>query len=361
VSKIPQTRQGHRPVAIVGFSQSKSLRADRASNEVEMLLPIVHDVFEKAHLTKDEIGFICSGSTDYLIGGPFSFVTALDAIGVWPPKTESHVEMDAAWALYEAFVRLQEGDLDTALVYGFGKSSLGNLSEILNLQLDPYTMAPLHPDQVSLAALQARAVIDQGFGTEEDFARIAARSRKSAMENPFAQVRRDDSVEALLQEPYLVSPLRRHCLPPISDGASAIILAAGDKALELAEHPAWITGIDHRIETHAFGARNLAVSTSTAKAASIAGVGEGHVDVAELHTPFAPQEIIVKNALGLADSVSINASGGPLAANPLMAGGLIRFGEAAQAILDGRATRAVAHATSGPLLQQNLVAVLEGA
>ena len=44
MSKIPQTRQGHRPVAIVGFSQSKSLRADRASNEVEMLLPIVHDV-----------------------------------------------------------------------------------------------------------------------------------------------------------------------------------------------------------------------------------------------------------------------------------------------------------------------------
>ena len=361
MSKIPATRQGHRPVAIVGFSQNHSVRSDSTSNEVEMLLPVIHDVFARAGLTKDEIGFICSGSTDYLIGGPFSFVTALDAIGVWPPKSESHVEMDAAWALYEAFVRLQEGDLDTALVYGFGKSSLGDLNEIYNLQLDPYTMAPLHPDLVSLAALQARAVIDQGLGTEEDFARIASRARRDAMNNPFAQIKRDDDVASLMSEPYLVSPLRRHCLPPISDGASAIILAAGDKAFELAEHPAWITGIDHRIETHAFGARNLAVSTSTAKAAAIAGVGEGHVDLAELLTPFAHQELIVKAALGLPDSVAINPSGGPLAANPLMSGGLNRLGEAAKAILDGRATRTVAHATGGPLLQQNLVCVLEGA
>ena len=37
--------------------------------------------------------------------------------------------------------------------------------------------------------------------------------------------------------------------------------------------------------------------------------------------------------------------------------GLVR--EAATRIIDGRANRAVAHATSGPCLQQNLVAVLE--
>ena len=43
-----------------------------------------------------------------------------------------------------------------------------------------------------------------------------------------------------------------------------------------------------------------------------------------------------------------------------MVAGLLRIGEAAQRIIDGRADRAVAHATSGPALQQNLVAVLEG-
>ena len=65
--------------------------------------------------------------------------------------------------------------------------------------------------------------------------------------------------------------------------------------------------------------------------------------------------------MGLDESTTVNPSGGPLAANPLMAGGLIRIGEAANRIMDGSASRAVAHATSGPVLQQNLVAVLEGA
>jgi acetyl-CoA acetyltransferase len=291
-------------------------------------------------------------------------------VGVWPPKSESHVEMDAAWALYEAWVRLQEGDVDTALVYGFGKSSMGDLGKILALQLDPYVMAPLWPDPVSLAALQARALLDAGLATERDFAHVAARCRRSALDNPNAQVAEDRNVDELLGDDYVVAPLRRHALPPVTDGAAAVVLAAGDRAFELCQRPAWITGIDHRVETHALGARDLTASPSTAKAGEVAGVSQGPVEVAELHAPFAPQELILRRALGLSTdpadlageaTIAVNPSGGPLAANALMAGGLIRIGEAAARIMDGRADRALAHATSGPLLQQNLVAVLEGA
>jgi acetyl-CoA acetyltransferase len=347
-------------VAICSFAQTPSLRRVDQSNEVEMLMPVIAEVFANVGMTKDDMGFICSGSTDYLIGGPFSFVMALDAVGVWPPKIESHVEMDAAWALYEAWVQLQEGVIDTALVYGFGKSSLGDLSRILAMQLDPYTVGPLWPDQVSLAALQARVLLDRGISSEEEFAEIAARSRRDALANPNAQVRGDTPVAELLAEDYLVEPLRRHTLPPLSDAAAAVILVAGDRAYDVVDRPAWITGIDHRVETHAFGARDLGISTSTAMAAERAGVGRGGVDLAELHAPFAPQEVIVREAIGLGPDTVINPSGGPLAANPMMAAGLIRMGEAATRIWDGSATRAVAHATSGPLLQQNLVCVLEG-
>lgn len=56
----------------------------------------------------------------------------------------------------------------------------------------------------------------------------------------------------------------------------------------------------------------------------------------------------------------MNPSGGPLAANPIMATGLIRVIEAARSIQEGRAQRAVGHSSSGPCLQQNLVCVLEG-
>src|SRR5262249_20727502 len=130
----------------------------------------------------------------------------------------SHVEMDGAFALYEAWVRLQHGDVDTALVYAFGKSSPGPLRELLALQLDPYMVAPLWPDTVSLAALQARLLLDAGRATERDLAGVVAGSRRAALDTPNAQLRGEPAVEALLAEPYLVSPLRRHDCPPIGDG-----------------------------------------------------------------------------------------------------------------------------------------------
>ena len=89
-------------------------------------------------------------------------------------------------------------------------------------------------------------------------------------------------------------------------------------------------------------------------------MGQGKVDIAELHAPFSHQELILKQALGLDDDVRINPSGGALAANPIMSAGLARIGEASRQSAGGSATRAGAHATSGPCLQQNLVCVLEG-
>jgi len=348
-----------RPVAVVSFAQSPQVRREDHRNEVEMLMPVVEEVFSRIGVTKADMGFVCSGSSDYLVGAPFSFVSALDAVGVWPPMRESHVEMDGAWALYEAWTMLRAGDVDTALVYSFGRSSPGQLPKILALQLDPYYLTPLWPSPTALAALQARALIDAGRATEEDFAEVAARSRRQALANPYAQLSGDRAAEELMKDDYVVSPLRRHALPPITDGAAAVVLAAGDRAAELCPRPAWITGIDHRIETHALGARDLTTSPSTTLAARGAGLEESAaVDVAELHAPYAHQELILRQALGLGADVSVNPSGGALAANALMVAGLVRIGEAAQRIMDGSATRALAHATSGPCLQQNLVCAL---
>ena len=54
----------------------------------------------------------------------------------------------------------------------------------------------------------------------------------------------------------------------------------------------------------------------------------------------------------------MNPSGGALPGDPVMATGLIRVGEAADAVRRG-ARRAVGHATNGPCLQHNLVALFE--
>ncbi|HEV2784421.1 MAG TPA: thiolase domain-containing protein [Actinophytocola sp.] len=346
-------------IAIVGFAQAPNVRSTTATtNGVEMLIPVFAEVLAATGLSKRDIEFWCSGSSDYLAGRAFSFVSAVDAIGAFPPINESHVEMDGAWALYEAWVKIRTGEVDTALVYGFGKSSAGDLRRVLALQLDPYLVAPLWPDSVSIAGLQARLGLEAGLWTERDMAAVAARSRADAIGNPAAQLRGIVDVDELLARPYLADPLRAHDCAPITDGAAAVVLAAGDRAREICARPAWITGIEHRIESANLGARDLTGSPSTTAAAKAAGAGG--VELAELHAPFTHQEILLRQSLGLGDEVRINPSGGTLCGNPMFAAGLVRIGEAAAAITRGVADRALAHATSGPALQQNLVCVLSG-
>ena len=66
--------------------------------EPELMIPLIAAVRDEVGLDQTEIGFTCSGSSDFLAGQAFSFVMTLDAVGAVPPISESHVEMDGAWA-----------------------------------------------------------------------------------------------------------------------------------------------------------------------------------------------------------------------------------------------------------------------
>ncbi|MGE2735604.1 thiolase domain-containing protein [Mycolicibacterium vaccae] len=347
-------------VAVVGFAHAPHVRrTDGTTNGVEMLMPCFAEIYAELGIGVPDIGFWCSGSSDYLAGRAFSFISAIDSIGAVPPINESHVEMDAAWALYEAYIKILTGEVETALVYGFGKSSAGTLRRVLALQTDPYTVAPLWPDSVSMAGLQARFGLDSGKWTAEQMAQVALDAQAAAPR--VDRLESGSSVEELLAQPYFAEPLRRHDIAPITDGASAIVLAAGDRARELRENPAWITGFEHRIETPVLGARDLTTSPSTAASAAAATGGDtSSIEIAELYAPFSHQQLILSEAIGLPESTRINPSGGALAANPMFSAGLERIGFAARHIFDGNASRVLAHATSGPALQQNLIAVLEG-
>ena len=98
-----------------------------------------------------------------------------------------------------------------------------------------------------------------------------------------------------------------------------------------ASDPVWITGFAHYSELHYPGMRDLTSSPSTTLAAKAAGLDEAPVDVAELQAAFTHEEPLLVEALGLGADVPVNPSGGPLAANPIMATGLVRVAEAADA------------------------------
>jgi len=295
-----------RDVAIVSFAQSTPGLTDVEETETQLLFPVINEALDGIGITRKDIGFTCSASCDYLAGAPFAFVQTLEATGAWPPISESHVEMDGAWALYEAWVRLQHGDVDVALAFSSGICSRADISEVLAIELDPYYLAPLWLDPLSLGRLQAEAV---------------------GQEPPTEQ-------------------------PKYTDAAAAVILAAGDRARELVGRPAWISGIDHRTDAHYPGVRDLSKSASARIAGEQAGVDKAPVDVAYVSAQYPHEALILMDALGLKHVFG-------LATNPLMVSGLIQIGTAADAVIKGDASRSVGHATAGPCLQQNLVAVME--
>ena len=338
------------------------MREDATTSGVEMLVPIFAEVLGACGLTKADIGFWCSGSSDYLAGRAFSFVSAVDAIGAVPPAMESHVEMDAAWALYEAWTKVLTGEAEIALAYGFGKSSGAELRRVLALQLDPYLLAPLWPDSVSVAALQARLGLEAGRWTEKDMAEVAARSRAAAAVEP--------------GRPGVGFGGGRGSAGPALRGraAAGARLRPGRGRGRGGDHrdggpgPGAVRAarLDQRVR--APGGFGLAGRAGPAGCAVGAGAARrrGLVlstspdEVAELHAPFSHQELLLREALGLGEGVVVNPSGGALCGNPMFAAGLARIGLAARAVMSGRAGRALGHATSGPALQQNLVCVLSG-
>ena len=80
------------------------------------------------------------------------------------PSTRATSRWTARGRCSRRWLRLQLGDIDVALVIGSGKSSPGRPREVFPLQTDPYVMAPLGLDPVSLAGIQARALLDAGQG-----------------------------------------------------------------------------------------------------------------------------------------------------------------------------------------------------
>jgi acetyl-CoA acetyltransferase len=218
--------------------------------------------------------------------------------------------------------------------------------EVLARQHDPYLVAPLGVEPRRFAALQARALLDRGLHNEADFARVVA-------------ARRGGEVDALLPRPYVASPLREADCSSVCAGAVAVVLAADGLAARSARPPAWITGIEQRIDTVALGARDLTASPSTSAAAGRLGLPGAALDVVELHAPYSHQELILVDAIGAGAIGTLNPSGGALPADPTMATGLVRMGAAADAIRRGDAARAVGHATNGPCLQHNVLCVFE--
>ena len=292
-------------------------------------------------------------------GRPFAFVMTLDGVGPWPPIQESHVEMDGAWALYEAWVKIQPGDVDSRSSTATASRRPGDLPRCCPASSTRTSVAAVARRRVSLAALQARRCSTPARSTRARWPRSRAQPAQRARQ-PARPAQGRPRASTSSSPRTTRRPAAAHDCPPITDGAAAVVLAAGDVARERCERPAWIRGIDHRIEPH--GARRARPHRRPRRrlAAEKAGVGAGGRRRRAARAVQPPGADPARGARARRRRRSTRRAG-RCAANPMMAAGLIRIGEAGPRIIDGdgRPGRRPRH-RAGPCLQQNLVCVLEG-
>jgi len=355
-----------------------------------MLFDLVKGLFDSVGITRHDIETFVLNSNDFEVGHTIANVFEDTPVGAYM-KDETHVEADGLWAAQYATMRLLSGNYDTALVVG---DSSGASTFRPYLVMD-YQLNPTHDRQLgilnelSTAALQAKAYMAK-YGVDEDqLNKTAARLLRNAALNPNAVRSKADATGGdVLASDYLYEPLRELACYPFTDGACAMILASGKRARELTDKPVWIKGMGNSVDTYYIGERDLAVSGS-AKAAGVrayklAGITDPakQIDVAEVSAKFAHQEPIISEALGLFEegsggkvadegladlggSMPVCPSGGGLGGYVFTANGLVRIAECVRQLQGGAgkaqvsgARTALAHGQDGFCAQHNAVMVL---
>lgn len=333
-------------VAVTGYAEFVAPGLAGAS-DAELLAPVVDQALLAAGVDRGAVGVVGTAGFEFGSGVIGAMMDVLDVVPSWPPVTHTHLEGDGAFAFAEAWLRLLSGEAEVALVAAFSRPLAADLDRVLGQQLDPYLIGPLGPGARHIAALQARCLLGAGRYTERDFAGVVS-------------ARRGIPVDEVLAAPYVASPLRGlDCSVTDCSAVAAAVLAVEGPFTDAVPRPAWISGLDQRVESGALGLRDLTESASTRLAAERLGLPGSSIDVVELHTPYSHHELLLLDAIGAGKVGVVNRSGGALPADPLGVSGLLRLGVAASAVLTGAAGRAVGHASNGPALQHNLLCLFE--
>lgn len=376
-------------VAIVGYAQTRYEPSADASREL-MVAEAAIGALNSAGITRDEIDTVITSSNDYMDGRTISNMRLVEVAGGWL-KDESKAEMDGNYSALYGAMRVLSGDHEVAMVIGVSQPSAFPTYIPGVMTLDPtFDRERWLLNEVSAAALQARAYMEEYGVTEEQIARVAVKNLRNAALNPLAPRQRQVlTLEDVMDSRMLYSPIRELTAYPPCDGACSVLLASAEKAVEITDSPVWIKGIGFSHDSYlterplaAMGSLELAARRAY-EAAGISDPGS-ELDLVEINENFAHEELMAYEALGfckagegagllesgateMSGRLPVNASGGGLAANVPCAVGLARLVEAAMQIKGEAGMHqvpdvnvALAHGQTGLCAQENIVFVLGG-
>ncbi len=375
-------------VGIVGFNQVK-LYSDANYGRYEMIFEAVRGAMDKAGLKKKDITTVISCTNDYYEGRTISNCYTVDVGGGYMAD-ESKVEMDGAHAVLYGLMRILSGNHKLAVVWGGSMASCFPYHSTRLFETDPtWERQVALVNDITACGFQMRAYMEKYGVSAEDIAKVAVKNRKNAAKNPLALAEAQNAnltVKDVLESEVYADPVTELMVAQPCDGVAALLLAPERQALKITDNPVWITGVGYNQETYYLGDRNLSKSNSMELASktayNTAGIKDpkNEIDVAEIFEQTACEELILAEALGLADNgkganlnseiggeLPINPSGGAISGNPPCATGLIRIIESAKQLRGeangyqiNNAKKAIASGQIGMCAQNNIVYILEG-
>jgi acetyl-CoA acetyltransferase len=269
-------------------------------------------------------------------------------------------------ALREGCMAIAGGFYDVVLVVGVEKAVMpkGTMLNVGAAELET-KLGDVFPGYFALTAKKHMEI----YGTtKEQLAQVSVKNHASGILNPYAQFKKEFTVEEVLNSPMIADPLTLFSCCPNSDGAAAVILCSEKKASELGLIPIRVAASVLTTGCYENGADITAWEVekiAAAEAYNMASLGPEDLNVVEVHDAFTICEIIHYEDLGLCKPgeggrlveegatdlggrIPVNPSGGLLSkGHPVAASGVAQIVEIAWHLRGQAGKRQVENARIG--------------
>lgn len=361
---------GDRRPEIIGAGMSRFAPCLAERSLEELIYETCREVLNAFGVSPRDLDHVAIASSDIVDGRAISMmVTAASAAGYGRDVINSSSSGDHALVL--SCLRILAGRSRFGLVAAWGKPSEAPLALGDSLALDPFYQRGLRLERTAFLGLQAARYLARQPEAEARGAALVEQRLAGARANPRSARFDASALMGADGEAVVAWPLRRRDLPPPTDGAVALLVAAPEVARSISPRRAAIRGFGWATDAYWLGDRDPsrlpALEGAVTRARAMAGPGADAVAVAEVCDLSSYHEQMITETLRLPDRAVVNPSGGLRASNPEFGAGLCRVAEAFLQVTGqagpcqvSGATRALAHGAAGLGAPSHTVFLLEG-